>query len=133
MNNPQIDNEYGDYPIFISTINSIWAGVDEPDMTYGDFYLSQLKEKYPEAAELVEKSPYDLRGKHRFPINVHDIVGGWFGRKYYFESGQFVHDGPPGGWRKHAHQGLSSEYVKNGPSIYDPKQKINNTPNTKDI
>jgi len=39
MNNPQIDKEYADYPIFISTINSLWAGVDKPDMTYGDFCL----------------------------------------------------------------------------------------------
>ena len=133
MSDPIIDKEYGDYPIFISTINSIWAGADKPDMAYGDFYLSQLKERYPEAAELVEKSPYDLRDKDRFPNNVHDIVGGWFGRKYYFESGQFARNGPPGGWRKYSLQGLSNEYVRYGNSIYDPIENIRNTPSTDNI
>lgn len=120
MTDPQVDREYGDYPIFISSLNSLWAHNTDPDLMYGDFYLAELEKQHPEAAQLVKNSPFKVTGRNYFPNNVHDLVGGYFGRKYYFESGQFATHGKISSWRKHAHQGLSSEYIKMNPTEYDP-------------
>lgn len=119
----QIDREYGDYPIFISAVNTLWARNTDPDTTYGDFYLAQLEAKYPEAAELVRNSRWNPAGQKNIAINVHELVGGYFGRRYYFESGALFKAGgiPPGGWRKYAHTGLELEPTKYGPTKYDPE------------
>jgi|688.fasta_scaffold77473_2 hypothetical protein len=120
MTDPQIDNEYGDYPIFISSLNSLWAHNTDPDLKYGDFYLAELERQHPEAAQLVKDSPFEVVGKNSFPKNVHDLVGGYFGRKYYFESGEFATHGLKTSWRKNPYQGLPSEKIRMGPSEYDP-------------
>lgn len=125
-----IDREYGDYPIFISAVNTLWARNTDPNVTYGDFYLAQLEIKYPEAAELLRNSRWNPAGQTRFAINVHDLVGGYFGRKHYFDSGAFALGGTPGGWRKHAHTGLELEPDKYGPTEYDPDSFI---PTYKDL
>jgi len=114
------DREFGDYLNFIEGVNDLWALNTDKDLKYGDFYLAQLEAKYPEAAELARNSRWNPAGKHRFANNVHDLVGGYFGRRYYFDSGAFMLGGPAGGWRKHARTGLDMEPTKYGPTDYDP-------------
>lgn len=116
-----IDREFGDYLNFIKAVNDLWALNTDENLKYGDFYLQQLELKYPEAADLARNSRWSPVGKKRFAVNLHELIGGYFGRRYYFDSGAFALGGPAGGWRKNAHAGLGVEPTKYGPTKYDPE------------
>ena len=107
----------GDYPIFVSRVFSAYAKMIKDgladDKELGDVYFDMLEEEKKYVADIIRDTEYDPRGDYMIQSHIHEKVGYYFGRDYYFANPSKN----PGRWNTHAYHGwLKPEILrKRGP------------------